>query len=172
MLNPRYGVNYSSKMGWGKYCNRQCYYNSRKGVRVSPNTEFKRVYKIVDMVCVCGNTYKTTEGRLSSKRGKFCSNECKYIHSMLSGARHKMWKGDNVGYAALHDWVKRQLGKPMTCEFCGYKSTNSYKIHWANKSQEYKRDLDDWLRLCVKCHHEYDNLYERMWITRKGRINA
>jgi len=30
------------------------------------------------------------------------------------------------------------------------------KIHWANKSGEYLRDKDDWIRLCCKCHKKYD----------------
>jgi hypothetical protein len=66
------------------------------------------------------------------------------------------WKGDDVGYRALHGWVQKHLGKPTKCEFCKLEFNNSRQIHWANKSHEYKRDLSDWLRLCVSCHKQYD----------------
>lgn len=36
-INPHYGVNYP-----GKYCSHKCYTDSRKGVRISPETEFKK----------------------------------------------------------------------------------------------------------------------------------
>lgn len=70
--------------------------------------------------------------------------------------KHWGWKGDDVGYIALHSWVKRRLGKPSKCEHCGKDGLTGRQIHWANKSQEYKRDLTDWLRLCVSCHIKYD----------------
>jgi len=30
----------------------------------------------------------------------------------------KNWKGNDVGYSALHDWVKRKLGKADICSNC------------------------------------------------------
>ncbi len=69
------------------------------------------------------------------------------------------WKGDTVGYSALHKWVIKHLGQPDTCEHCGkkgYKTGRSWNIQWANKDHKYKRILTAWLRLCVKCHKEYD----------------
>lgn len=62
------------------------------------------------------------------------------------------WKGDNVGYDALHDWVKKHLGKAFECYHC----YSTKKVQWANKSREYKRDLTDWLQLCQSCHTKYD----------------
>lgn len=64
------------------------------------------------------------------------------------------WKGDDVGYDGLHDWVEKHLGKPKKCEFCG--TTESRIFQWSNKSGKYKRELSDWQRLCVKCHVNYD----------------
>lgn len=75
---------------------------------------------------------------------------------ILSGDKHYAWKGDDVGLVSLHKWVYRKLGSPMICEFCGKQCMNNHQIHWANKSGEYKRDLKDWLRLCVSCHKKYD----------------
>lgn len=63
------------------------------------------------------------------------------------------WKGDNVSKDALHDWIENWKGKPSKCEFCG---TTEGKFQWSNISGEYKRDLNDFQRLCVKCHCKYD----------------
>ena len=69
---------------------------------------------------------------------------------------HPMWKGDEVGYVALHTWVRKKLGTPDTCTQCRFKSKNNYKMHWANISGEYKRDVKDFIRLCASCHKKYD----------------
>ena len=66
------------------------------------------------------------------------------------------WKGNNVGYSALHAWIRRKLGKPSICEYCGTIGLNGRKIHWANKSGIYKRESSDWIRLCVPCHKAFD----------------
>lgn len=77
-----------------------------------------------------------------------------------SGALKKeewwIWKGDKVGYMGLHKRVRKELGTPDTCEYCGKSGLSGRQIHWANKSGEYHTDLDDWIRLCVSCHHKYD----------------
>jgi hypothetical protein len=69
----------------------------------------------------------------------------------------KAW--DIVGglnqYRALHHWVERQLGKPEKCSECG-KVGYGRQMHWANKSKTYQKNLKDWVRLCVKCHYEFD----------------
>jgi hypothetical protein len=67
------------------------------------------------------------------------------------------WKGDNVGYGALHDWIRKRLGTPNICYECGVKDEN-IKYQWANISGEYKRSngLKDWKRLCCKCHVKFD----------------
>lgn len=70
--------------------------------------------------------------------------------------KNNSWKGDKVGYSALHAWVYKKLGKPDTCENCLKTNLFGMSIHWANISHEYKRDVNDWIRLCVKCHHDYD----------------
>jgi len=73
-----------------------------------------------------------------------------------SGKNHYAWKGNKVEYRGLHKWVEKNLGKPLICEHCGKKENNTKMMHWANKSGEYKRDLKDWLRLCVRCHRKFD----------------
>ena len=64
--------------------------------------------------------------------------------------KHPNWKGDNVSYRSLHKWVQRKLGKAMKCT--NDSSHISTVYHWANISQEYKRDLLDWRQLCPSCN--------------------
>ena len=71
------------------------------------------------------------------------------------GVKNHLWKGNNVGYHALHAWVKRHLGFPRFCWHCKIISPNK-KYEWANKSHEYKRELYDWIPLCTTCHRVYD----------------
>jgi hypothetical protein len=66
------------------------------------------------------------------------------------------WKGNNVGYVALHMWVKKHLGNPKKCEHCGKKNLRPRQYNWANIDHKYRRKLEDWIRLCVKCHRKYD----------------
>lgn len=76
-------------------------------------------------------------------------------HLQIENEKHPMWKGDDVGYCGLHIWVKRHLGASSKCEKCGKEFTGR-QIHWANKDHTYKRNLEDWIRLCASCHQKYD----------------
>lgn len=70
------------------------------------------------------------------------------------GENHPLWKGENAGYIALHNWIRLKLGKPNKCEIC--KTIKAKKYEWANKDHLYKRNKNDWIRLCTKCHRRYD----------------
>ena len=74
-------------------------------------------------------------------------------HKHLRNEQIGTWKGDKVGYQALHDWVKVRRGRAKECAYCG----NKKRVQWANKSHEYKRDIKDWVQLCQKCHGAYDS---------------
>lgn len=79
----------------------------------------------------------------------------------MRGILHTQWKGENVGYEAMHKWVKRNFGKANKCERCNIE--NYKKYHWHNKTQTSKRDINDWEQLCSKCHaHEHKN-WEKRW---------
>ena len=66
---------------------------------------------------------------------------------------------DQLGYRGLHRWVERKLGIPTECSFCKKKSIPKIRrtIQWANKSREYKKDINDWIPLCIPCHKKYDS---------------
>lgn len=105
----------------------------------------------------CGKTFHTTGGEINRGGGLTCSRKCYFLRFrkiVKRGDNSPNWAGDKVGLSGLHSWVKKQLGTPNVCEHCGTKSAKKYE--WANKSQEYRRDIADWLRLCTKCHARYD----------------
>jgi len=72
----------------------------------------------------------------------------------ILGENHPNWKGDNVGYGGVHDWIREKYGTPSLCDKCG--DTNSKRYEWANITGEYTRDRKNWQRLCVKCHRRLD----------------
>ena len=73
-----------------------------------------------------------------------------------SNEKHHEWKGEDVGYSALHSWISRKKGsaKNYYCSVCRTKKS----LQWANKDHKYKRKLSDWIVLCSKCHYKYDEV--------------
>ena len=88
-------------------------------------------------------------------------------HTRTRGKLNANWKGNDVGYGALHDWLKLRLGKPRICDNCV--TTKAKKYEWANISGLYKRDITDWKRLCVSCHRILDGHAIKMWKTRRTK---
>lgn len=105
---------------------------------------------------VCAKEFYAYPYVIKKGYGKFCSHDC-YSKTLN--------KGDDVGYEGLHAWVRKERGTPEICEHCG--TIEAKKYEWANKSGEYKRDLDDWIRLCTSCHHKYDDTLAKAWGTRR-----
>ena len=87
--------------------------------------------------------------------GSHRSKETKIkIGNAQRGEKNKNWKGERVGYFALHSWLQRKLGNPQNCEHC--RKNNKLKYEWANKDHSYKRNISDYIRLCTSCHRKYD----------------
>lgn len=105
------------------------------------NSRYNRFEKCC---AVCNKTFIVKGYRKDT--AKYCSHICEKI-----GKRNP-----NPTYNAIHKWVNFQLGSPKECTECGFSSENSRQFHWANISKEYKRDTTDWVRLCVRCHHNWD----------------
>jgi hypothetical protein len=81
----------------------------------------------------------------------------------ISGDKSHRWKGEEVGYRALHDWVVKWKGTPDACEMCGKTGLKGHQIQWANIDHLYRRVLEDYIRMCAFCHRKYDiehNNYE------------
>lgn len=101
------------------------------------------------------------------KKGQKNPYEEKRLANLARGERSPRWN-PNPTYSGIHQWVYKTLGKPMTCTECGVTSDNPKKIHWANLSGQYKRDISDWKRLCARCHFKMDDIINRGWATRKA----
>ena len=138
VCNKEYEKRYTtSKANWllSKYCSKDCLNKSKVGV---PSH-----WKGKKLPYAVWNKGKTGLQIAWNKGTKYELNE-----------RHSLWKGVDASLAAKHAWVKRRLGRPSKCEKCGTAEKRMY--HWANISGEYKRSLDDWIRLCVPCHKSFD----------------
>jgi hypothetical protein len=80
-----------------------------------------------------------------------------------SGAANWNWKGNDCGYGAAHDRVRRARGSASThaCSSCG-----SPAQHWAYDQQDpgeqastfgpYSADVQHYLPMCVSCHKTFD----------------
>lgn len=99
------------------------------------------------------NISKSLKGRIITWNKKL-SESAKGNKNADKGEEHVNWKGDDVGYGAIHSWVRRWKGKPSCCEVCGTKHTKRYE--WANIDHQYRRVLEDYISMCVKCHKRYD----------------
>ena len=131
--------------------------SQRRNNLTNEKGQFIRIHKLISTTCPCGDIVDTSEDRVKDGRGKYCSKKCMYkFRVMQTGDKHYKWSGVKPKYSALHKWITKTYGQPMECEWCGFESENKYQIQWANKTGEYKRDKDDWLRLCAKCHYAFD----------------
>lgn len=74
------------------------------------------------------------------------------VKGINSGEKNIMWKGNKVGYLALHNWVRRHKLKPKLCEECG--KVPPYDL--ANISGKYKREINDYKWICRRCHMKKD----------------
>lgn len=104
------------------------------------------------------HTEDTKKRIAEGNRGKIVSEETREKMRLAAnrGEKNHMWKGNNVGYDAVHNWVRKHMSQSELCEMC--KKAPSYDL--ANVTGSYTRDFSNWQYLCRKCHMESD-----------GRIN-
>ena len=99
-------------------------------------------------------TAESNEKRRLKLIGRKISDKQKeQIRFSKIGSKNYSWKGDKVGYLALHTWVRKNKPKSMFCEKCGQITA---KLDCANISGEYKRDISDFRWLCRSCHIKED----------------
>jgi len=104
------------------------------------------------------------KGRFIKGHLQLNSGKTHFKKGQFSDEKHFKWKGNNVGYYALHNWIYRKLGKASKCINCG----TFENVQWSNVSGKYKRDLEDWQELCRKHHQKYDNWVNKGWKTRRA----
>lgn len=140
-----------------KYCSKACT-DGHKSVLFSGSNHPN--WKGITHRCkTCNKEFR------SSWAKDYCSKKCSAIAHTGSG--NKSWKGTKIGYAGVHTWMHRIYEKPDKCDFCGITNIKNKRgrnrIQWANKTGNYLRDRNDWLKLCSKCHINYD----KPWLKRK-----
>lgn len=149
---PRIGKYHTGAIAFSKkmYCSIDCRAKSRIGISYSEKSKAKIKKSLI--------TY--WKKHTSKMKGKKLDPD--YVKRRRESRVYPTeescpsWKGEKIGYSALHNWVEKKLGRPKICEHCGKDNFPKRYIHWANKSGLYLRELDDWLRLCAKCHRQYD----------------
>ncbi len=117
--------NFLCKLSKTKFCSHVCYWKS-----ISVDVGKIERLKIIGF----------KKGNIPPYKGK--------PNPYVTGENNFNWKSDDVGYAALHQWIKKRKEKPYNCTSCGVNRA----IDLANISGRYKRELDDWEYLCRKCH--------------------
>jgi hypothetical protein len=99
------------------------------------------------------------EETITRKKGWHHSKEWKQrMSERMSGKNNPAWKGDAVGRVALHEFVGNRKPKPNMCESCH--ETTPRDLH--NTPGTYKRNLEDWVWLCRRCHMIEDERLEEM----------
>lgn len=128
-----------------KYCSRHCFSEAKKALFKGENNPFfgkKHTKETRDEIS------KKMKGRPANS-GSFSKEGRRLLEK-----DHPLWKGEQASYSAKHHWIKLKLGSPNYCQSC--KTTLATRYDWHNISREYKRDLNDWIRLCRYCHYRYD----------------
>jgi hypothetical protein len=61
-----------------------------------------------------------------------------------------VFKGENAGINAKHEWIKSHNEKPENCEKCGKKT--EVELSFNHSLGDYTRNIDDYEWLCHSCH--------------------
>jgi NUMOD3 motif len=141
----------------------------------------------VRMCLSCGSGF-LNKSHISNPRfakRSFCGHECAGLaDSKLfglpgmswffgrGGESHANWKDDDVGYKALHDWLRNHWpeGIPKYCSVCGLeKDLELCNISPTPNPKTYNRDFKNWFFACNLCHRRTDGRLERAVVYNVGR---
>jgi len=135
---------------------------------MTANNEDFKYNKAIHTCEICSKKCKGYRGYISHKRWhnipKYQELQKSYKNRMKE-KNNPLWKGDDVSYEALHEWVRRYKTKPEQCVRCAKKTT---KLDASNISGKYLRDLNDFEYLCKKCHRYKD---QGKYNTEKKKLN-
>lgn len=68
------------------------------------------------------------------------------------GENHYKWQ-KNPNYKAIHLWLSKHYQKTGKCSFCKKRRYTQ----WAKRQGKvYKRNIDNFIELCIPCHKRYD----------------
>ena len=107
--------------------------------------------------CAVKKIMKNRDPLINKKiRDTLIKKGCRPPITHRKGADNPAWKGKDVLYGSLHDWVYLNFGAPSSCDHCGKDNLFGRYIDWASINHVYTRKKKDWKRLCKSCHKLYD----------------
>jgi len=96
---------------------------------------------------------EANKGQIPWNTGKTRSIETKQkISEANSNEKHGGWKGNNVGYVGLHEWIRKNKPKPELCEICGKPG----RLELSNITGKLLREVDNFQYVHKSCHKKYD----------------
>lgn len=127
------------KIGWGKFCSRECVFENQKKGR--------------DVFCfICNKqVYKSPKSLIRSKSGKFfCSKSCQTIwrNSIFIGPNHGNWKGGEKSYRD----ILRRSKILQECKRCKLNDTRILAVHHLDRDRRNNK-LENLFWLCHNCHY-------------------
>ena len=88
--------------------------------------------------------------------------ECKKCHNQYNREYkrkyRKKYKKETISMTNLHAWIKRRKEVPDKCVMC---NKDTSKLQLANLSNEYYKDIRDFIWVCKRCHLLLDNIYKK-----------
>lgn len=119
-----------------------------------------RHYQYWNCICNCG-VKRSVEGT-SLKKGNSISCGCYWVENALKGKESGRWKNDEIGYFAIHQWLRKNYRKAYMCENRKCKG-KSKQFQWSKlKGKTYKRKRENFWQLCRSCHFIYDGLSKNL----------
>jgi hypothetical protein len=113
----------------------------------------------IDFTCEgCGIAARKKRYLFLKSKRHFCSRQCQIKFQLQAkpvGEASPHWTGMEAGYNAKHKWISRYAGKATRCSFDPNHA--GPRFEWANVSGEYKREISDYMQLCVRCHRKFDS---------------
>ena len=116
----------------------------------------------------CGKSFMSTKSLSNHVRWHKGIMDREDFIGINKGEKHGQWKGDKVGYHALHTWVRARIPKPKLCVKC--KKNKAFDL--ANISQQYKRDINDFRWLCRSCHMKEDGRLKKLHTRKEKYCNC
>ena len=164
-------INKLSRVSRTKYCSKKCFYKYRiraKGLKYKIQVKNKGWF-LKDHIPWTKGRFWSEEHKIQQgikMKGRHVSPKTEFKKGQFLNEKNINWRGKNVGYYALHTWIRRKFGNPQQCEFCG----STKNVQWANRTYLYKRTKSDWISLCFKCHRKYDSMNGWGLATKKFKL--
>lgn len=128
--------------------------NKYTAMPLPPKEELENMYHIQMLSQVeIGKEYGTTQKVVFSWFRKLGIKSRIPAKRNQIGEHNDSWRGDSATYSAFHRRVEARRGKPKVCFACG--DMNKAVYEWCNLTGRYE-DTNDYMRMCRKCHRQYD----------------